>query len=124
MFDITNLMTAEYFFNRAPGGDFLLGYPVLIFFVLVLFVKTFLYKKASQDKYFKKTIRKGFGKFKFLGVTGIILCLARFGDVPFFSMRFLLYVTLVATIVFLIKEGLRVKRDYKKRLDSVARAGK
>ncbi len=57
MFDITNLMTAGYFFDNAPGGDFLLGYPVLIFFVLVFFVKAFLQKKASSDKYFKKTVR-------------------------------------------------------------------
>ena len=120
-FDFSRLLTLSYFFERNPGGDFLPGFFLLAFFILVMFSGTFMRKYAADNKYLRKSIRKKFWMFPVLGVLGVISVLSRFAAVPFFSMRAWLYGILVVTLALLLIVLLKVSREYRKRLRSVAR---
>ena len=123
-FDITRLLDWGYYTDIAPGGDFLIGYGLGIFFLVVAFLSKIVRTVGPKDKYFKKSLKKRFGKFVFLGVAGVIFVAARFSGVPYFSMRIWLYVVLILTFVALISTLFRIKADYRKRLSSVDRETK
>lgn len=120
-FDFARLLTTTYFFDRAPGGDFLLGYLLLAFFVLALFSKSIILKFAPDNKYFRKSAKKKFGKFVALGISGLILVAARFSGIPVFSMRVWLYIVLFLTIGFGIWTAMCIRAEYLKRMNAVKR---
>ncbi|MCF7917915.1 hypothetical protein K9L27_02865 [Candidatus Gracilibacteria bacterium] len=120
-FDLSQLLTGYYFFDRAPGGEFLWGYALLVFFVLILFTKSIVMKFVSDDKYLRKSLRKKFGRFVALGVIGIFLVASRFSGIPVFSMRLWLYLTLLLTVGIGIWTFVKIRREYQKRISSVER---
>ncbi len=120
-FELSRLITTNYFFDRHPGGEFTIGYYLIIFFLLVMFFGRFFTSIAANNKYLKKSGRKKFGKFVFMGFIGEAFLAARFSTVPFFSMRFFLYATILLIIFFAIKNSTEIIRDYKRRVDSVSR---
>ena len=111
----------NYFLDTNPGGEFILGLPLLIFFVVAIFAKSFFKTKISADKYFKKSCRRRFWRITVFGVLGVILVAARFSEVPFFSMRLFLYLIFGSTILVALFTFFQIFRDYKKRLNSVRR---
>ncbi|MCF7846937.1 MAG: hypothetical protein K9M51_02765 [Candidatus Gracilibacteria bacterium] len=119
--DFSRLLNSHYYFDATPGGDFLPGFLLLVFFLLVMFLGSFVKNYARRDKYLKKSIKKKFWMFPFLGVLGIIFVFARFAAVPFFSMRFFLYVTIFLTLGCGVWAFVRTSREYRKRLNSVTR---
>ncbi len=119
--DFSSLFFLSYYFDTNPGGDFSLGLLCLIFFGLMLFIPSFLRGRARGNKYLKKSIKKGLWKFLVLGGVGLILTLARFGEVPFVSMRIWLYLVIVVSLVFMIRRFIKMTMDYRKRLASVKR---
>lgn len=121
MIDFSKLVDADYYLTSNPGGDFLLGYLLFLFFIGLLFLESTYAKKASHDKYFKKSMRNRFWKFYFLGGIGIALVLARFAAVPSFSMRLWLYLTFIGSVVILAMTHFNIQKEYKKRLGSVER---
>jgi hypothetical protein len=121
-FDLSQLLTSHYFLDKTPGGDFLVGYALLAFFLVAIFSKSILRSLGPKNKYFRKSIRKGFGKFIALGVAGLIFTSARFSEVPVFSMRLLLYIVFVPTLVFGILKLIKIYKEYTKRMRSVDRA--
>ncbi|MCF7812337.1 hypothetical protein K9M59_01925 [Candidatus Gracilibacteria bacterium] len=123
-FDFSQLLTAHYFFDRTPGGDFLLGYFLLGFFILLFFARSLVLRFGPQDKYFRKSIRKRFGRFVALGVVGILLVASRFAEIPLFSMRIWLYLILLLSIALGAWTGWSIYQDYQKRLRSVYREKK
>ncbi len=120
-FDFTRLLTPAYFLDKNPGGDFLLGYGLLAFFIMVLFAKTIVRRFGPENKYFRKSIRHGFGKFIALGIAGLILVASRFSAVPVFSMRLWLWIVFGLTVIFGILIFFRVRREYGQRLSAVER---
>lgn len=120
-FDIARLFTAHYFLDRNPGGDFLIGFLFLAFFIALLFVKPVVQKLAPDNKYFRKSIRRRLGKFIALGIVGLILVSARFSAVLVFSMRLWLYAVLLTTVVLGVLTFLAVRKEYGLRLESVKR---
>ncbi len=123
-FDFARLLTSEYFLDSDPGGDFMLGYALLLFFLGLAFLPSFLKKSAAQNKSLKKSMKNRLGKFIFLGVIGLILVAARFSGVPGFSMRMWLYLVFVGALIAIVYTSIRVSKDYKKRLDSIEREAK
>jgi len=121
MIDFTKLASANYFLDKNPGGDFLFGYGLLLFFIFILFIGSITKKIGPKNKYFKKSVRKQFGKFIVLGVCGLILVLSRFSAVPFFSMRLFLYFVFLLSLILLITTFFSIAKMYKKRLNSVER---
>lgn len=122
--DFSQLLTSFYFFDRNPGGEFLIGYVLLAYFIFLIFLPNIVKSFSVKNKYLKKSLKKRLGKFIFFGVAGVILVASRFAIVPGFSMRIWLYLVLFGSLVFLIVTFLQVFCDYKKRLNSVAREKK
>ncbi len=104
-----------------PEGDFLVAFPLLGFFVLATFAGSFLRQKARHNKYLKKSIRKRFGKFIFLGVIGLFLVASRLALIPYFSMRLWLIIITTLTLVLGLFTMIKVRKDYKKRQASARR---
>lgn len=123
-FDITRLFTLPYYMDGNPGGEFLLGYLLLAFFIAALFARPLVKKFTPDNKYFRKSMRNKFGKFIFFGITGLILVAARFSAVPFFSMRLWLYLTFGLTIGFAVRTWWQIRGEYADRLDAVEREKK
>lgn len=121
MLDLSQLLTLSYYLDSNPAGDFPLGFFLLGFFGILLFLPGVLRKMASGNKYLKKSMKKGLGKFTFLGVVGIILTLFRFAAVSTLSMRLWIYIVFVLALLGIILTLPRIYRDYKKRINSVKR---
>ncbi|MCK5461028.1 hypothetical protein KAI58_03520 [Candidatus Gracilibacteria bacterium] len=119
--DFSLLLTSDYFFYNNPGGAFLIGYVLLGYFVFLCFLPGIVKNIASSNKYFRKSIKKKFGKFIFFGIGGVILVASRFASIPGFSTRIWLYLIFVGSVVALVWTVIRVFLDYRKRLDSVKR---
>ena len=120
-FDLSQLLTSHYFLDKTPGGEFLVGYALFAFFIIAIFAKSILRNLGPKNKYFRKSIRKGFGKFIALGVAGLIFTSARFSGVQVFSMRALLYIVFLPTLVFGIWKLITIYKEYTKRMRSVSR---
>ncbi len=123
-FNWLHLFNSSYYLDSNPGGDFLPGYILLVFFIAIIFTGKIMHKFAGENKYLKKSMKNKMGKFIFLGGLGIILVSARFSGVPVFSMRIWLYLALISTIGGIIYTYFKVNADYKKRLNSVEREQK
>ena len=120
--DIVN-QTILYFFSPNPGREFqyyiLLGILIAIFIALTVLI--YLYaKKHKDDKAFKKLFRNYPTKFIILAVLLGLYMLLRYNGVPFFSMRFLLYI-LIGSCIFVVamavKTYLKKYPEEKKRRD-------
>ncbi len=122
--DFSLLLTSHYYLDVNPGGDFLIGFALLIFFILIMFTGRMARKAAHGNKYLRKSMKKKFWAFPFLGVLGIIAVLSRFSGVPGFSMRVFLYVILLGIIVLGLVVTYRIHREYCRRVASVTRERK
>lgn len=122
--DFSLLLTPHYYLDVNPGGDFLIGFAILAFFILTLFVGRVARKGANGNKYLRKSMKKKFWAFPFLGALGIIAVLSRFGGVPGFSMRLFLYIILVGIFLLGIIVTYKVRCEYKRRMNSVSRSRK
>lgn len=122
--DLELLLTSAYYFDKNPGGDFLWGFGLLVFFFLVVFSGKIFFSFAKGDKYLKKSGKKRFGKFVFLGVAGIVFTAARMSAIPLFSMRIFLVLILTLTLVLLFLTGKKIFKDYMKRRESLRKVGK
>ena len=122
--DFSQLLTAHYYLDINPGGDFLIGFALLAFFILSMFIGRIANKSAHGNKYLKKSMKKQFWAFPFIGVLVIVSVLSRFAGVPGFSMRIFLYILFVGVIVLALTKALKINRHYKKRVASASRSKK
>ncbi len=122
--DFSLLLTSHYYFDVNPGGDFLIGFALLVFFIFVMFSGRFARRMAHGNKYLRKSMKKKFWAFPFLGILGIISVLSRFGGVPGFSMRIFLYVILVGTLLLGVIITHKIRCEYMRRIESVSRMKK
>ena len=119
--DLSQLFTTFYYFDTNPGGDFLIGFLLLAFFIAVIFTKSFAKSFSEENKYLQKSLKKKLWLFSYLGSIGVILILFRFAGVPFFSMRAFLYGIIVLILGFAAWSGIRIWNEYNKRIASVKR---
>jgi hypothetical protein len=119
--NFSSLFSLDYYLNPAPVGDFLFGYALLIFFVALFFMKTIYKAVGPKNKFFLKSLRKKFWIFPILSTVGIILVLARFSMVPYFSMRLLLFVVLALIFVLGLVTKLKIVKEYNHRRRSYER---
>lgn len=122
--DLTQLITSAYYFDANPGGDFLTGFVLLGFFIALMFATQIVRSIGPDNKYFRKSMKKKFWVYPFLGVIGTILVLARFGGVPGFSMRAWLFGTLLVSLSLGVRTLWRVHREYTRRKTSAQREAK
>ncbi len=95
------------------------GYGLLFFFAVMVFLPGLIRSFATKNKYLKKSFKGRTGIFQFLGILGMILVAARFGEVPVFSMRIWLYLVFVSSVFFLVKNiGLALLEARKRKASS------
>lgn len=122
--DITQLLSLPYLLDKTPSGDFLFGFPLLIFFFLIMFIGSILRNPAKKNKHLRKSLRKKLWFYPYLASFGIILILTRFATLPIFSMRIILLITVFMTIILLIITCCKVRCQYSKRIKSANREAK
>ncbi len=123
-FDLARLATTQYYLDPNPGGDFILGYFLLIFFIALCFVGSLTQPFIAKNKYLRKSFKNQLWKFYILGSLGVILVLSRFAAVPGFSMRLWLYIVLALTLIAGATTFCNVRARYQKRMKSVEREKK
>lgn len=105
MFDLRKFVEVGRWFSPFPGPPGPL-YLVLGLFFVVLVVGSILLYVFRARIFAQKPVLKGmvtrFGWYPFwIGVTGLLLLAARYGQVPYFDMRILLYLTVLAALGFI-----------------------
>ncbi len=89
-----------YFFSPNPGRAFeyyyAIGALILVFFLLTFGIY-FYATKHKEDKAFKKLFRNYPTKFVILAVLLAMYLFIRYNNVPFFSMRFMMYILLISS---------------------------
>lgn len=110
-----------YFFNPVPGTHFNY-YPVIIGIIVILVALSIFIpihiKRNKDDKAFKKLFRVYPSKLQLVGIIFTLYVLSRLYSVPFFSMRFMLYILLGVTaflIYHMVKTYLNKYPEEKKR---------
>lgn len=119
--NFSQLFSLPYLLDKNPTGDFLWGFPLLVFFLLAIFIGNILKNPAKKNKYLKKSLKKKLWPFQIFGTLGIFFILARFSNLETWSMRIFLLSIFVITIIFAGFTFWRVRKEYKKRLESVKR---
>lgn len=120
-FDFTQLLNWSYYTYPAPGGDFIIGYFLLGFFLFLVFGGNILKNILPNNKYFRKSIKGRMGKFTAIGILGSLAILSRFALIPFFSMRIWLYILFLLGLGLLISNTISISREYIQRIESAKR---
>lgn len=119
--NLSSLLSLSYYMDPTPSGDFIFGYALILFFVAVFFFKTMMESVGPKNKFYKKSLRKKFWQYPILATTGIILVLARFSTVPYFSMRLWIFLVVLLTVVSCAYTKFTIYKEYDKRRKSYIR---
>ncbi|MBA4336666.1 hypothetical protein C0416_02725 [bacterium] len=92
------MQAVSYLFSPTPGAAFSYSTTVMIYAIVLIaiavLVKILMIVK-KDNKALRKVYRNTPGHFIWMGITLAILIASRTSAVPYLSMRFLLYVTLL-----------------------------
>jgi len=119
--DFSKLFSLSYLLDKNPSGDFLEGFPLLIFFIILLSLGSILKNPAKKNKYLKKSLRKKLWPFQILGILGIIFVLARFAQMEALSRPIFIILTTAVSIFFAGFQFFRVRKEYLRRVASAER---
>lgn len=119
--NIAALFSFDFLFSIPEQTDFLLGFPLLGYFLILLFLKSIVKSCFYHNKYLKKTLKKKVKKYPFFGISGIFFVLMRFAEGGFFSLRIFPVVLILVSLFFLGKDIRKSIIEYKERMRSVAR---
>jgi len=99
------MQALSYLFSPVPGSAFKYSIAVTIFaialIVIAIAVKVLIIVKKN-NKAFRKVYRNMPGHFVWIGITLVILNASRTSAIPYLSMRFLLYITLLIAIYLVV----------------------
>lgn len=115
--------TLSYFFNTAPGSEFRYYIPLLILAGVLIIgsvVFSVIYsKKKKTDFAFKRLFKKLSGRFILIGILLLLLIALRYENIPYFSMRFFMYLLLLF-FAYSIYQYIKIaKVDYPREKENV-----
>jgi hypothetical protein len=107
----------SYIFNSLPGPTFSYYYELVILAGLLILGSFFLknyYKKRVQERdfAFKKLYKKAPNRMIYLAIGLLFLVLVRYENIPYFSMRFLLYLYMLALVAYLGYQAYKYFKTY------------
>ncbi len=112
----------SYFFASNPGTAFSYYVPVLVLSaVLILSSLVFAqyYKrKKKTDFAFKRLFKKLSNRMLLFGILFLVLTALRYENIPYFSMRILLYLTALTLLYFIYKYIKIYTVDYPKEKEN------
>ncbi len=95
----------NYLFNLNPGSECKYYIPLIILAALLIggsLAFSFLYKqKKKTDFAFKRLFKKVASRFTLFGVILVVLLAVRYENIPYFSMRVLLFALLLLIAYFI-----------------------
>jgi len=108
------MQAISYLFSPTPGPAFSYATAVMVYAIVLIaiavLVKILMVIK-KDNKALRKVYKNAPGHFIWVGITLIILMASRTSAVPYLSMRFLLYVTLLISLYII---GLNIYRLFTK----------
>jgi magnesium-transporting ATPase (P-type) len=108
------MQAISYLFSPIPGSAFNYATTVMIYSIVLISIAVILKVLIvikKDNKALRKVYRNTPGHFIWVGITLIILIASRTSAVPYLSMRFLLYVTLLISFYII---GLNIYRLFTK----------
>lgn len=114
---------ASYLFNSAPGKEFKFYIPLIILAVILILgsiVFAIIYKQRKKHDFALKRLFKKFSsRLALLGLLFLFLIAVRAENIPYFSMRILLYLSFLLLIFFAYKYIKVYKVTYPKEKENV-----
>jgi len=111
----------SYFFTPIPGSHFNYYIPLLIFAILLFLAGTVGKKLISKNKALRKTIGGKIGTLTWMGLSLALTLGLRHERIPYFSMRILMFIVLVITLIIIGKilyAYIKVYPKIKERIDT------
>lgn len=118
----------EYLFSRNPGPQFKFYIPLIIL-IVVLFLSSIVFaviykNKKKTDFAFKHLFKKTANRLFWIGSLFLFLVLIRYENIPYFSMRILIYLSLLLLIYFTFKTAKTFFKDYpREKLNAQSKIG-
>jgi hypothetical protein len=114
---------SSYLFTRFPGAEFNYKWEVLIAAAILIlgaagFKAIHRKKIANKDFVFKKMFKKVPGRMTYLGILLIFFVLVRTENIPYFSMRIWLILTVLGIIAAAIYYLYKFLKVYPKELEN------
>lgn len=110
----------KYLFDTTPGSDFGYYIPILVLAGLLIVAGIaimFIYnKKKRQDFAFKRMFKNTSRNLVLFGILFLFLIGTRYENIPYFGMRFLLYISLLGLAYMLFRYIKTHRTDYKREL--------
>ncbi|MEK7127079.1 MAG: hypothetical protein AAB848_03135 [Patescibacteria group bacterium] len=114
---------AHYLFSRNPGTQFKFYIPLIILICLLFLgalAFSVIYKnKKKTDFAFKHYFKKTAGRLFWIGFLFLFLVLVRYENIPYFSMRILMYLSLLLSVYFIYKTAKTFLKDYPREKQNV-----
>ncbi len=113
----------KYFFSPAPGHAFqfyniLLTISILLIIAGIVF-STIYKKRKKTDFAFKRLFKKVPTILVIFGILILFLIAVRYENIPYFSMRIFLYITLLVFLYFIYRYIKIAKVDYPREKENV-----
>lgn len=107
----------SYVFSPIPGISFNYDTYLYIFaaiLIIIGIVFMVLLKKKKDNRAFKKTFISAPSQFIWIGFILLIVVSSRTNGIPYLSMRFLLFVTIVLSVYYIVKSIIGFVKIYPK----------
>lgn len=96
----------------SPGAEFNYYLPIVVFAALMIGIGLFIKLWSRKDKACRRVFKNSTGNFLTLGSITLILLGARYEEVPFISMRFLLGLSILVSFYAILKSILKYRKNY------------
>lgn len=125
VFDPAKLFDVERWFNSNPGPGsmwhVIIGVAGLIVFFVGWYFYLFLSRRFREERYRHSIVMNVGQGMMYIGFITFCLCFFRIFDMPFFSMRLWLYLTLAVGLGLLIFFIYHMVRVYPEKMRLIAR---
>jgi len=113
----------SYLFGIVPGDAFSYYYEIMGLIVLLILgsivLKNFYKNKVREkDFVFKKLYKKTPGRLLYFSIGLIVLTLVRYEEIPYFSMRIWIYLTILGLLTYLGFQTYKYIKIYPKERDN------
>jgi L-asparagine transporter-like permease len=112
-----------YLFYPLPGSQFKFYIPLLILALLLIVggvIFSALYKNRKKTDFaFKRLFVKTSKRLVILGILFLLLVVVRYENIPYFSMRIWIYLSLFLLLFFAYKTAKTFKVEYPKEKENI-----
>lgn len=110
----------SYFFSPVPGPQFKFYIPLIILIIALIAggiaFSIFYKKKKKEDLAFKRLFKNTSKRLILFGILFLVLIMSRYQQIPYFSMRILIYISLAALMFFTYKTVKTAKIEYPEKI--------